>query len=98
MIEASREGAQGSFVVDKEEIPNTTTDIDGTVIDTIETVSFGGYPTRHRYIDVSQTRFDGCIDNVVIMGSPVDLRNNIKVYDVTPGCPVKVSFERSCNF
>ncbi|KYB28643.1 Laminin subunit alpha-like Protein [Tribolium castaneum] len=91
VVEASREGPKGRFVVDNEDIPDTTPAIDGTFIEPIETVSFGGYPTKHRYIDVSQTRFDGCIDNVVIMGSPVDLRNNIKVYDVTPGCPVKFS-------
>jgi laminin alpha 3/5 len=90
-VEAIRDGPLGRFTVDNEDIKDTTQQIEGTTVDMIETVSFGGYPSVHPYIEVTQMKFDGCIDNVGIMGSPIDLRNSIKAYDVTPGCPVKFS-------
>ncbi|CAG9821860.1 unnamed protein product [Phaedon cochleariae] len=90
-IVASRDGARGQLVVDDEDVIDRTVPITGTTLDPIDTISFGGYPSRHRYGDVTETRFDGCINNVTIMGGPVDLRNNIKAYDVTPGCPDQVA-------
>ncbi|RZC32304.1 Laminin G 2 and/or Laminin II domain containing protein [Asbolus verrucosus] len=96
-VEASREGSNGRFNVDGEDIPDTTAGIRGISVETIETVSFGGYPNKHSYIDVTQTKFDGCIDKVAIMGSPLDLRTNIKAYDVIGGCPAKFAQTVSFN-
>lgn len=39
---------------------------------------------------MTNVKFDGCIVNITITGEPVDLRNNIKSFGVTPGCPAKV--------
>lgn len=73
-------------------MPDTTGPISGNLVEPFETISFGGFPNKHNYITVTQTQFDGCIDNVVIMGSALHLGFNVKSYDVTPGCPVKVIF------
>lgn len=51
---------------------------------------FGGYPIQHPYKHVTQVDFDGCIDDVQIINTPVDLSRNLKAFGVLPGCPVKV--------
>ncbi|XP_074042767.1 laminin subunit alpha [Leptinotarsa decemlineata] len=90
-ITASRDGPRGKLLVDNEDVIDRTVPITGTSLEFIDTISFGGYPNKHNYKDVTEVRFDGCINNVTIMGEPVDLRNNIKAFDVTPGCPDKVA-------
>nr|XP_018896555.1 PREDICTED: uncharacterized protein LOC109030178 [Bemisia tabaci] len=47
----------------------------------------GGYPGDYKLPDVSNTGFDGCVDNVQIMSISVDLSKNINALDVVPGCP-----------
>ncbi|XP_018320894.1 laminin subunit alpha [Agrilus planipennis] len=100
-VSASRDGANGNFIVDEEEIPDRSPPVEGSAIEQVETFSFGGYPQFHSFKDVTNTDFDGCIDNVTIMGNLVDLTQNVKAYDVTPGCPVKfsrlVSFSENTN-
>lgn len=91
-VKVLRDGANGRFIVDNEDIPDVSVAVGGATVEPIETISFGGYPNKHTYPEVTNHKFDGCIDNVLIMSSSLDLRNNIKAYDVTPGCPVKVSF------
>ncbi|XP_023289722.1 laminin subunit alpha, partial [Orussus abietinus] len=62
-------------------------------------IYFGGYPPsiRHSYEPVTHVGFDGCIDDVVILETSVDLSRNIQAFGVMPGCPVRfasvVSFE-----
>lgn len=90
-ISATRDGARGRFEVDNEDVIDRTNQISGNSLELIETISFGGYPHKHNYPDVTQDKFDGCITNVTIMQDPIDLHNNIKEYDVTPGCPAKVN-------
>lgn len=89
-IETSRVGADSRFLVDDVKIPDRTPAITGNQIEASDTLFFGGYPQRHHIHDVTDTDFDGCIDNVVIMRNPVDLSQNIKAYGVIPGCPAKV--------
>lgn len=90
-VTASREGANGRFTVDNEEVRDVTRPISGMAIVGADTMFFGGYPQNHEFgRDVSNVDFDGCIDDVYITGRPVDLSENIKAYGVTPGCPVKV--------
>ncbi|XP_033329969.2 laminin subunit alpha [Megalopta genalis] len=62
---------------------------------------FGGYPpnTRHPYEQVTNDGFEGCIDDVVILDTVVDLTRNVQAFGVIPGCPVRfaslVSFEEN---
>ncbi|KAB0790802.1 hypothetical protein PPYR_15312 [Photinus pyralis] len=95
-IEASREGSKGRFIVDKEDMPDNTADVGGSALESSETFFFGGYPQEHHVKDVTNVDFDGCIDNVAIMGSPLDLSRHIKAYGVVPGCPEK--FARMVSF
>ncbi|CAG9836790.1 unnamed protein product [Diabrotica balteata] len=90
-VTASRDGAKGKLVVDTEDVIDRTREISGSTLEFIDTISFGGYPNRHNFADVTEARFDGCIQNVTIMGQAIDLRNNIKAFDVEPGCPDKWS-------
>ncbi|XP_060535680.1 laminin subunit alpha [Cylas formicarius] len=98
-ITATRDGARGKLRVDDEDVTDRTKQVTGASLELTETVSFGGYPHIHNFRDVTNIKFDGCINNVTITGEPVDLRNNLKAYDVTPGCPAKfapmVSFNNS---
>lgn len=96
-VSASRDGAKGRFEVDNEDVLDRTNQISGTSLELIETISFGGYPHKHNYPDVTQDKYDGCINNVTIMNEPIDLHSNIKEYDVTPGCPAKVNFYRESH-
>ena len=52
---------------------------------------FGGYPGEHRFEDVTNVDFDGCIDEVQISGTPVDLSQNVEAFGVISACPVKVA-------
>lgn len=91
-VTATRDGAKGTFEVDGEKIQDKTRAISGTSLGSMATISFGGFPNEHKLKDVTSVRFDGCISNVTVMDEIIDLRNNIKAYDVTPGCPDKVRF------
>ncbi|XP_030765960.1 laminin subunit alpha [Sitophilus oryzae] len=98
-ISAIRDGARGKLTIDNDEVMDVTQDITGSGLEMIETVTFGGYPHPHPFKDVTNIKFDGCINNVTITGELVDLRNHLKSFDVTPGCPAKfaplVSFNKS---
>lgn len=52
---------------------------------------FGGYPGEHSYAQVSNVDFDGCLDNVQISGTPVDLSQNLEAFGVVSACPEKVA-------
>lgn len=51
---------------------------------------FGGYPGQHGFTKVGNENFDGCIDDVQISGTPVDLSQNVEAFGVVAGCPAKV--------
>lgn len=58
----------------------------------------GGYPLEdHHYKTVTRVGFDGCIDNIVIVETTIDMSRSVHALGVTPGCPVRfaslVSFE-----
>ncbi|XP_015602424.1 laminin subunit alpha [Cephus cinctus] len=59
-------------------------------------IYFGGYPPSQQHAH-RESGFEGCIDDVVILDTSVDLRKNIEAFGVVPGCPVRfsnlVSFE-----
>lgn len=97
-VTATRAGAEGKLTVDDEEITDSNrAEVTGTTLQPFETIVFGGYPNRHNLRDVTNVDFDGCIDEVEIMGTPVDLTQNVDAYDVTPGCPIKVDARKKNN-
>lgn len=91
-IEATRDAAKGRFIIDDEDVPDSSSIVSGNSLDAFDTFFFGGYPRFHSLKEVTNLDFDGCIDNVTIMGNPVDLTYHIKAYGVTPGCPKKVCY------
>lgn len=97
-ISALRDGDVGKFYVDDNEVTTSSTaHIGGNALEPIEKLYFGGYPpAKHPYIEVTNTGFDGCIDDVNLNGNPVDLNRNVKAFGTLPGCPVK--FARLVSF
>lgn len=59
---------------------------------TSDQIYFGGYPQHPKYVfpSVTSIGFDGCIDQVIIFDTSVDLSRNIQAYGVMAGCPIKV--------
>lgn len=57
-----------------------------------DNIYFGGYPpnAKHPYEPVTNQGFEGCIDDVVILDTIVDLTRNIQAFGVVPACPVRV--------
>nr|XP_022908361.1 laminin subunit alpha-like [Onthophagus taurus] len=95
LISARRDGSKSVLTIDDEPIEDVTPSVGGTTLEQADYLFFGGYPGTHHFIDVTNTDFDGCIDNV-IMRNPIDLNQNVRAYGVTPGCPVK--FARLVSF
>lgn len=60
----------------------------------LDYIYFGGYPpnAKHPYKPVTNDGFEGCIDDVVILDTSVDLSSNIQAFGVMPGCPVRVYY------
>lgn len=96
-VTAERDGPKGYLVVDNENVADRTAPIGGTSLEPVQAMFFGGYPYRHNFTDVTEIKFDGCINNVTITGETIDLRDNLKAYDVTPGCPSKFATMVSFN-
>jgi len=57
----------------------------------------GGYPGQQPFRPVTTVGFEGCIDGVQIIGTPVDLSQNVGAFGVTPGCPIQVSSASRLN-
>lgn len=97
-ISALRDGSKGKFIVDDVEVTRqSTAPIEGNSLEAIDKIYFGGYPpARHSYREVTNTGFDGCIDEVSLNGNPVDLNRNVKSFGTLPGCPIK--FARLVSF
>ncbi|XP_050301015.1 laminin subunit alpha [Anthonomus grandis grandis] len=90
-IVVERDGPEGQLKVDDQAFPTKSVPITGTSLEAIDTVSFGGYPHVHNFPEVTNIKYDGCIELVTINSGAIDLRKSIKSYDVTPGCPAKIS-------
>ncbi|CAG9860176.1 unnamed protein product [Phyllotreta striolata] len=97
-VTASRDGPNGKLVVDSEDVIDMSAPISESILESMTTISFGGYPYKHNQSDVTSVNFDGCITNITINGEAIDLANNIQAFGVEPGCPDKwpsmVSFAR----
>lgn len=91
-VEAERDGRAGQLKIDGVPIYQEETPI-GTeeTLRISDTLYFGGHPEKINHTEVVQKNFDGCIDDVQIAGTPVDLSRHMKAYGVRPGCPTKFS-------
>uniref|UniRef100_W4VRR7 Putative response to misfolded protein n=1 Tax=Corethrella appendiculata TaxID=1370023 RepID=W4VRR7_9DIPT len=93
---AERDGGQGRLKVDdkvvlQEESFGRDNQPDETLLKISDTMYFGGFPGKINHTEVTNKHFDGCIDDVYISGTKVDLSLNLRAYDVRLGCPVKFS-------
>lgn len=91
-VEAERDGRAGQLKIDnvpiyQEESPVGTEEN----LKITDTLYFGGHPDHINHTEVVKKNFDGCIDDVQIAGTPVDLSHHLKAYGVRPGCPTKFS-------
>ncbi|XP_054277134.1 laminin subunit alpha [Macrosteles quadrilineatus] len=103
-VSAARKGLAGSLVMDnrqdeaKQYRPSSTQGEDLLVQ---KTFYFGGTPRDVAVEGVTNIGFDGCIDEVQVGQTSIDLSNNINVFGVSPGCPVKfagvISFEEGAR-
>lgn len=92
LVEAVREGRTGILKVDRKQIYQEET-ADGTEenLKISDLMYFGGFPGKLNHTEITQKNFDGCIDDVHISGTPVDLSRHRQAYGVRPGCPTKFS-------
>ncbi|XP_034947491.1 laminin subunit alpha [Chelonus insularis] len=98
-LEARRFENIGVLEIDGKVVAKSDGDERGKTLISLDHIYFGGYPPnlRHPYASVAKTGFEGCIDEVVILDTSVDLTRNLQAFGVMPGCPVRfaslVSFE-----
>lgn len=91
-VEAEREGRKGVLKVDGKEIYQEETPIDTEEnLKISDSLYFGGVPYKLNHTEITTKHFDGCIDDVYISGTPVDLTKHFKAYGVRAGCPMKFS-------
>lgn len=89
-VAATRDGGNGGLSVDGLTLYQETVYLSDNY-QAPEKMFFGGYPDRQPSSKVTSKNFDGCIDDVHIDGTPIDLSRNIQSQDVLPGCPMKFS-------
>ncbi|CAL7933589.1 unnamed protein product [Xylocopa violacea] len=100
-LEALRFKKTGVLKVDGVNVVNNTAEGNSKTLVSSDNIYFGGYPpnAKHPYEPVTSEGFEGCIDDVVILDTIVDLTRNIQAFGVVPGCPVRfaslVSFEEN---
>jgi len=91
-VEVERNGRAGTLKIDgrmirQEESPVGTEEN----LKVSDSMYFGGYPNVLSHTEIVRKNFDGCIDDVFISGTPVNLSRNLKAYDVRAGCISKFS-------
>lgn len=89
-IEAVRRLRDGVLKVDGQDVAQRSSTVGDSDLSVTNYMYFGGYPGEHRFEDVTNVDFDGCIDHVQISGTPVDLGQNVEAFGVVAACPVKV--------
>ncbi|XP_050097931.1 laminin subunit alpha isoform X1 [Anopheles aquasalis] len=90
-VSAERDGNVGKLTVDDQVVFQQTGTAEQPQLHISEAIYFGGYHSRVNHSQVTSKGFDGCIDDVYILGNRVDLSFNTKALDVRPGCPMKFS-------
>lgn len=92
-LEALRFEKTGLLEIDRVRLAQVEAPGNTKTLISTDYIYFGGYPpsTKHPYKYITNNSFEGCIDNVQILETLVDLNYNIHAFGVMPGCPVKVS-------
>lgn len=91
-VEAERNGRQGVLKIDGQEINQDESPVGSEeVLKISDNLYFGGHPNEINHTEVTSQNFDGCIDHVYISGTLINLSQNLKAYDVRPGCASKFS-------
>ncbi|KAH0550044.1 laminin subunit alpha [Cotesia glomerata] len=102
-LEARRLEGIGLMEIDGIMVAKNDLQGSGKTLGANDHIYVGGYPPniRHPYKSVSNVGFEGCIDEVVILDTSVDLSRNSQAFGVMPGCPVRfaslVSFENDSS-
>lgn len=91
-VEVERNGRAGILKIDGKTVRQEESPI-GTEenLRISDTMYFGGHPTRLEHPEITMKNFDGCIDEVFISGTPINLSRNLKAYGVRAGCSTKFS-------
>ncbi|KAL0280200.1 UNVERIFIED_CONTAM: hypothetical protein PYX00_001570 [Menopon gallinae] len=89
VIEATRQDKEGVLKVDDVEKYKSASPGAGKILFISDHMFFGGYPGEHEFKTVTKTGFDGCIDDVLVDATSVDLSKHISAFGVTPGCPTQ---------
>lgn len=101
VVEALRQERKGLLKVDGHIVASKEGEGTAKTLASSDYIYFGGYPpnVKHPYQSVSNSGFEGCIDNVIIRDTSIDLTHNVQAFGVMPGCPVRfaslVSFEKN---
>ena len=91
-IEAARRNRTGVLKVDGLDIDQrSSADSGDSELAVTDYMYFGGYPGSHSFREVTNVDFDGCIDEVQISGTPVDLSQHVEAFGVISGCPAKMA-------
>lgn len=92
-LEALRFEKMGVLKVDGVDVVNSKGAGNSKTLVSSDHIYFGGYPpnARHPYETVTNDGFEGCIDEVVILDTVVDLTRYVQAFGVVPGCPMRVS-------
>ncbi|XP_058121122.1 laminin subunit alpha [Anopheles ziemanni] len=90
-VSVEREGNVGKLTVDDKEVFQQMGSPEHSQLHISDAIYFGGYHSKVNHSEVTSKGFDGCIDDVYILGTKVDLSLNTKALDVRPGCPMKFS-------
>lgn len=91
-LEAIRQDTRGALKIDDHTVASRQEQGTTKPLATSDHIYFGGYPpnVKHHYHTVTNSGFEGCIDDVVILDTSVDLTHNVQAFGVMPGCPVRV--------
>ncbi|XP_026299731.1 laminin subunit alpha [Apis mellifera] len=100
-LQALRYEKSGVLKVDGVNVVKSKAKGNGRNLISSDNIYFGGYPpnAKHPYKPVTNEGFEGCIDEVFIFDTIIDLTRNIQAFGVIPGCPIRfaslVSFEEN---
>lgn len=91
-VEAERKGRAGILKIDGREIRQEESPAGSEEnLRISDSMYFGGHPTPLNHSEITTKNFDGCIDEVFISGTPIDLSRNLKAYRARAGCATKFS-------
>ncbi|XP_039301092.1 laminin subunit alpha-like [Nilaparvata lugens] len=91
-LEASRYHKDGVLKIDGDVVTKNQSPGYSENLEISEDIFVGGYPGFHKLPDVTEMDFDGCLDELQIDSTGVDMVSSIKnAHDMKQGCPKKFS-------